>query len=336
MNRRVLTESQRAWVTATIQRAVAATIRDAHVLGIELTRGRRGETIVDCGLNVQGSWEAGRLITEISQGGMAAARIGYTQIGTVLFPELCVESWQPELSAYGFQVSVPLSEIDAAIRVSGPILARFEDTRLSAGAASRDQDSSWGTAVVETPQWNHEIVEALAHRSGLPVGALTLFVAPTASIVGSTQLAGRINECVMFTLVDSLGIPATAVRHVLGAAPVAPAGSGGQAAVGADDLLHYAGRAVVTIDPDGIDSLAALAHQLTFASTPLYGRRFAELLEQAGGVFEAIPGLVDLNKIAQVTLIDTLNGTTISAGARDEEKLREWLHAPRWSSEEAH
>jgi len=69
--------------------------------------------------------------------------------------------------------------------------------------------------------------------------------------------------------------------------------------------------------------LAQLATQLTFRSTSIHGKLFGELLAAAGGVFEAIPGLVDLNKVAQVTVIDQKSGQAFSAGQRDESILFE-------------
>ena len=70
----------------------------------------------------------------------------------------------------------------------------------------------------------------------------------------------------------------------------------------------------------GMD-LGELASQLAFRSTPIYGKLFTELLSAAGGVFEAIPGLIDLNKVAQITVIDQGSGRSFSAGERNESIL---------------
>ena len=130
MTNQVLSASQRDWIAARSRALLQELTQDACVLGLDVSHLENGATMIDCGVNVPGSLEAGRRITEISQGGMASARIGITEISGIVLPELVVDSWLPKLSAYGLQVSVALSEIDPAIRISGPILARFAEGRL--------------------------------------------------------------------------------------------------------------------------------------------------------------------------------------------------------------
>jgi len=167
-------------------------------------------------------------------------------------------------------------------------------------------DAAWGIAVVECDQLaNLEIADALASRSKLPVANLTLIVVPTKSVAGATQIAGRINESVVFTMEESLGIDCSCVSQLLATVPIAlSADVGALSLVTPDDFIHYLGRVTLTIDRDVSMDMAELASQLAFRSTPIYGKLFSELLSAAGGVFEAIPGLIDLNKVAQMTVID--------------------------------
>ena len=322
MNCRTLTEEQQTWIAERTSKLVGELIRDARALGVSAGRGRRGESRIDCGVETIGSWEAGRRVVEISQGGMAKARIDTVRIEEIVLPQITVESWNPSVSAFGLQVSMPLTEVDAAIRVSGPILARFADGRLRLAREELEVVPGWGTAVVEADHLDLDAaVDALADRSRIPAERLTLIVVPTGSVAGATQIAGRINECIAFTWEESVGVSSDAMLCLLGSVPIAPAGS---AVVCPDDFIHYAGRAVATVEARGLD-LGGLAERLAFSSAPIYGRRFADLLEEAGGVFEAIPGLVDLNKVAQVTLIDACGGRTFAAGVRDEARLAGWL-----------
>ena len=239
-----------------------------------------------------------------------------------MLPELIVDSWLPELSAYGLQVSVPLSEVDPAIRISGPILARFADSRLDV-EWPEPCSTAWGISVVESDQLPHAAIsEALACRSGLSASDLTLIVVPAGSIAGITQIAGRINESVIFTMEESLGVNCSCVSNLLGTVPIALLKDvGASSAITPDDFIHYLGRVTLTVDCDSSIDLADLASQLTFRSTSIYGKLFSELLAAADGVFEAIPGLVDLNKVAQITVIDQKTGNAYSAGERDESIL---------------
>ena len=322
MSKQTLPASQRDWIAVRSTALLHDLEQDACILGLDVSCSESGAKVIDCGVNVPGSLEAGRRITEISQGGMASARIATTEIAGVVLPDLVVDSWLPKLSAYGLQVSVALSEIDPAVRISGPILARFADSRFDA----RRQElcgTAWGIAVIESDQLpNPEIVDALACRGGLPARNLTLIVVPTSSAAGVTQIAGRINESVVFTMEESLGIDCSCVSHLLGAVPIAlPTDVGAPFPVTPDDFIHYMGRVTLSIDHVLDMDLAKLAAQLVFRSTSIYGKLFSELLEAAGGVFEAIPGLVDLNKVAQMTVIDRRTGIAFSAGERCESIL---------------
>ena len=336
MTNQLLSASQRDWIAARSRALLQELTQDACVLGLDVSHLENGATVIDCGVNVPGSLEAGRRITEISQGGMASARIGITEISGIVLPELVVDSWLPKLSAYGLQVSVALSEIDPAIRISGPILARFAEGRLDTSPEDL-LDAAWGIAVVESDQLaTSAIADALASRSGLPVANLTLIVVPTKSVAGATQIAGRINESVVFTMEESLSIDCSCVSQLLATIPIAlSADVGTLSLVTPDDFIHYLGRVTLTIDRDlGMD-LGELASQLAFRSTPIYGKLFTELLSAAGGVFEAIPGLIDLNKVAQITVVDQRSGRAFSAGERNESILFSPRQKPETNTKEA-
>ena len=315
-----MTSAEQAWAAARVTELVASLLRDAPVLDITSHRGPSGAAIVDCGVDVRGSWEAGRRIAVVSHAGMMNATLGVSDVARLSLPEFVGDSWRPYLSTYGLQVSFALSEVDPAIRISGPVRAAIDDglrTTSSAveGAASRDTNP-WGVAVVESDRLPDEaVVAAIGRRAGLRPDELTLLVVPSRSLAGVTQIAGRLNECVLFTLDQSLGLDPKSVLGILGAVPIAPCGAGAFATQ--DDMIHYAGRVTMVVDAPSSWNLQAVADGLVFRSSPAYGRLFSELLAEAGGVFEAIPGLNDLNKVAQIAVVDRRTAKMATAGAVD-------------------
>ena len=322
----------RAWAEARVSELVDELVRDAAVLEIEAIAGPRGARIVDCGVEVRGSWEAGRRLAVLSHAGMMKATLGVREIAGLPLPELVCDSWRPAVSTHGLQVSFALAEIDPAIRISGPIRAAVDGLPCEArslGRASRRLSAArrvvpWGVAIVESERLpDAEVVSVIASRAGLDVGDLTLLVAPSRSLAGVTQIAGRLNECVLFTLDQSLRLDPTCVMGILGATPIAP--SGIRAPLTQDDMIHYAGRVTMVVDAPATWNLRAVAEGLVFRSSPAYGRRFGELLAEAGGVFEAIPGLTDLNKVAEISVVDRSTGRVATAGAVDEGILGEAL-----------
>jgi methenyltetrahydromethanopterin cyclohydrolase len=318
----------RAWSEARVAELVESLLRDAPVLEIEATAGPGGARVVDCGVAVRGSWEAGRRLAVISHGGMAAASLGLREVAGLPLAELVCDSWRPALSTHALQVSFALSEVDPAIRISGPVRGTIDGASESARRRRRARSprgasrgvAAWGVAVVESNRLpGADAVSAIARRAGLPARDLTLLVVPGLSLAGVAQIAGRLNECVLYTLDQCLGLEPDCVVSILGAAPLAPCGDG--AFVTQDDMIHYAGRATMVVDAPATWDLPALAESLVFRSSPGYGRLFAELLAESGGVFEAIPGLADLNKVAEITVIDRRTGRTAAAGTVDEDIL---------------
>ncbi|MDD4904218.1 MAG: methenyltetrahydromethanopterin cyclohydrolase [Candidatus Bipolaricaulis sp.] len=315
----------RAWVARRTSEIVAALIDDAPALGIRVAHGPGGTTILDCGVSAPGSWEAGRRVSILAHGGMMDAHLGVTELCGVVLPEFVGDSWSPADSAYGLQVSLPLSEVDPAVRISGPIRERLggAGTRPLWGGTGANP---WGTAIVEAAALpGPDIVEAIARRAELSPSALTLVVVPSTSLAGGTQVAGRLNESVLFTWCDSLGLPADRVLGIVGSVPIAPVAADARPAVTQDDMIHYAGRATVLVNLPPTANLERIAENLTFGSTKACGCLFSTLLAEAGGVFEAIPGIRDLNKIACITLVDRSTGRVAMAGTADERILVEGL-----------
>jgi methenyltetrahydromethanopterin cyclohydrolase len=316
-----MNDALRAWVARRTAELVAELIEDAPALGVGVTNAAGGVTVLDCGVSAPGSWEAGRRIAVLAHGGMLDARIGLTELCGVILPEFLADSWSPADSAYGLQVSLPLSEVDPAIRISGPVRERLVP------AGHRPQwtgtgTNPWGVVVVEAARLpGSEVVAAVADRAGLPPSALTLVVVPSASPAGAAQVAGRLNESVLFTWCESLGLAADRVLGIVGSVPIAPVAPGKEMPVTEDDMIHYAGRATVLVDAPPSCDLDWITEQLTFGSTTARGRLFSALLAEAGGVFEAIPGIADLNKIARVTLVDRWTGRVVTAGTADERIL---------------
>jgi methenyltetrahydromethanopterin cyclohydrolase len=308
------TGTDRDWAAARVVEIVDAMERDARELEIAVGKGPGGSRILDCGVLARGSWEAGRRVTVLSHAGMARATLAVTRLAGAPLPELTCDSWRPALSIREFQTSFALNEVDPSVRVSGPIRAAIDgavEARAGTSAAR-----AWGVAVVEAGRLpSVDIVGAIARRARLEPSDLTLVVVPAASLAGVTQIAGRLNECVLFTLEMSLGESVEPVVSVLGSVPVAPCGR--EAALLPDDMIHYAGRVVLVVDAPPAWDLGAVADSLVFRSSPAYGSRFAELLAAAGGVFEAVPGLNDLNKVAEIAIVDRQTGRTARAGGVD-------------------
>ena len=274
-----------------------------------------GATLIDAGVDAPGSFAAGLRLIELCHGGLASAALGLVELNGFVLPQVTVESLHPAFSTYRLQASYPVNVETPEIRVCGPI-------RLWLDQTVADESPIPGTAVIESDRLPDDTTAlTIAEHSGLPPRSLVLIVAPATSLVGATQIAGRVNECVIFTLAESIHFDLNKIRHIVGQAPICPVGRSAQEQPYPDDFIHYAGKAMLALTAAPEDDLESLVHQLTFASTPIYGTFFYELLAQAGGVFENIPELIDINKPAQVTINDLATGRTVHAGSPDIARL---------------
>ena len=64
-----------------------------------------GSTVIDAGVQVAGSTELGRLIGEVSMGGLAAIRMSRMMIGDLDLPAVVVGTDQPVIATLGSQYS---------------------------------------------------------------------------------------------------------------------------------------------------------------------------------------------------------------------------------------
>lgn len=313
MNRLNLDSKQQASIARRCNGLVSTLIERAWEYGLAIQTLPCGATLIDAGVDVLGSFEAGRILIEICHGGLANASLGLTDIGGFLLPQVTVESFHPTISTYGLQASYPLSADEPEVRLSGPIRLYLD------GEVAMENPAA--IAVIESDRLlDDEFALALAERSNLPPRSLTLIVIPGWSVVGAVQIAGRVNESVIFTLEESLKIDSRKIVQMIGQAPVCPVSridSSEEKRPYPDDFIHYAGEVVLTLLASPEDDLERLAHLLSFASTSIYGSLFHDILAAADGIFEAIPDLIHINKPAQVTIADLSTGRTAHTGVKD-------------------
>ena len=278
------------------------------VLGVCAEKYPSGARLLDAGRKGSGSYAAGAYITELCQGGLAKAAISVGSLGPLLLPHITVESFSPRDANLVLQSAMAFE----GQMISGPI-----KLFLGEDAPSTDGLTAALTAVIQGDEApSDDWVISLAKKAGCRPDQLVLILVPQASAAGSTQIAGRMNENIIFTMENSLGYDASMVRHILGTCPIGPYGppSEGKRLLLPDDYIHYAAGVTLTVDaPDGTD-IQKLADDLAFDSLDIYGKLFAELLDEAGWDFFKIPNVMHINKLAEVTVTDIRSGRTARAG----------------------
>jgi len=164
-----------------------------------------------------------------------------------------------------------------------------------------------------------EVADFVAQRAGVPGSALTLLMAPTASVAGGVQIAARVVETALHKL-HEVGFDVRRVVAGYGDCPLPPVAGDDMEAIGrTNDSVLYGGRVHLTVEADDDDALRDLVERLPASASSDYGEPFGSVLKRADFDFYAIDPL--LFSPAQIRLTNVASGRSFEAGRVDLEVL---------------
>ena len=297
-------------------------VKSSDKLGCSVTELKDGTTLIDAGVNVPGSQEAGRLISEACLGGLGAVRFTQTLVGDRMLPSVTVMVEHPKIATLGSQYSGwTIKKGDFFGMGSGPARALACVEKVFTDINYRD-DAEAGIILLETRKLpSEEVTSYIAEKCGISPSDLSCIVAPTASVVGSVQISARVVEVGMHKLYK-LGFDPEKVRRGHGVAPIAPVGKNDNRAMGmTNDCILYGGRTYYLVRPDPTDDLAELVKKAPSSSSHQYGKPFYDIFKGFNYDFYQVDPL--LFSPAEITMIDIENGEVYKSGAVDCEILQE-------------
>jgi methenyltetrahydromethanopterin cyclohydrolase len=280
-------------------------------------------TVIDVGISVGGSHEAGRLVSEVCMGGLGATRISRVSIGEISLPAVIVGSNRPALATLGSQMAGwPISIGDYSAMGSGPARALAGVEKELYSELQYVDSATHGVLVLETRKIpTSQVTQFIADSCGIPCSNLYCIIVPPASIAGSVQVSARVVEMGIQKL-RRLGLDPTRIRTVYGVAPIAPVAASDDKAVGlTNDCILYGGRVYLHIASEEGEDLNALVIRTPASTSSQYGAPLYSLVKSMG--FDRIdPALFSP---AEITLIDVRNDTIHRAGELNPAVLRESL-----------
>ncbi len=294
-------------------------------LGCKVNELENGTTVIDAGANALGCMELGRLIGELSMGGLGAVRLGYTHLNEMTLPAVIVGADDPSISILGSQYSdwnIKVGEFSAI--GSGPARAlAFAGSRIYTEIDYQD-NSSVGVVVLETRTLPSEnVTNHIADKCGISTSDLYCIVVPTASAAGTVQISARIIETAIFRLYR-LGLSPDKIRTAHGTAPIAPLVEKDDRAMGRNnDCIHYGGRVHFIIRSGQDDDIASMVDLVPFSSSPHYCKSFYDLFKASKFEFYMIDS--DIFSPAEVTINDIEKIEVHKAGKMSPQKLEELL-----------
>jgi methenyltetrahydromethanopterin cyclohydrolase len=286
---------------------------DAEAAQVEVTTLSNGTRVIDCGARVAGGFEAGRSFAEICMAGLGKVAYAPLVIEGRWLSALTVTSDRPAVACLAAQYAGWRLDRNGYFAMgSGPGRALIRAEELY-DDLDWDERASVAVLCLETREAPPaEIADYVAERAGVPPSALTLLMAPTASVAGSVQIAARVVETALHKL-HELDFDVRRVVAGFGSCPLPPVAGDDMAAIGrTNDAMLYGGQVHLTVEADDDDALRTLVERLPASASSDYGEPFGKVLKDANFDFYEIDPL--LFSPAQVRLTSVASGRSFEAG----------------------
>jgi methenyltetrahydromethanopterin cyclohydrolase len=300
-------------------------IENADDIGIAVSKLENGSTVLDCGVNVSGSFKAGELYTKICLGGLA--EVGISIPGDLsenfAIPSVKVKTNFPAISTLGAQkAGWSVSVGDFFALGSGPARALSLKPAETYEEIDYKDDADIAILTLEADKLpGEDVADNIASECGVKSEDVYLLVAPTSSLVGSIQIAGRVVENGTYKMLEFLKFDVKKVKHAAGIAPIAPVDPDGLKAMGkTNDAVLFGGRTYYYVESEEGDDIKALAEQLPSSSSEGYGKPFFDVFKEAEFDFYKIDK--GMFAPAEVVINDMRTGKTFRAGGVNVELLK--------------
>lgn len=261
-----------------------------------------GAKIVDCGVNAPGSYQAGYYYTLICMGGLGDVSFRQGMVGKFPMTFIDVSTDFPSISCLGSQKAGWSVKHDGFFAMgSGPARALSLQPKHTYEVINYKDECDATVICLEADRLPSEsVMTMIAEKCHVPVSEVCALVAPTSSLVGSIQVAGRCVETAIYKL-NELGFDTRKIIAASGSAPIPPV-RGPKLAMGVtNDATIYHGQIYLTVNaPEIVDYL----DKIPSCASNGYGQPFNDIFKAAGYDFFKIdkslfsPAEVVINEIS--------------------------------------
>ncbi len=289
-------------------------IDNPEFYGVYVSKSTAGATIVDAGVKAPGGFQAGKKLTELCMGGAGKAQLGFKTYGDLTFPSITISTDHPAIAILGSQFAGwRIKDGDQIAIGSGPVRAlALKPKDVFEEIGYKDQSDKAVLTLESNSLPSDALIEKVTTASNISAANLIVVVAPTASIAGLTQVAGRVVEVGIHKL-RTLGLSPKVIRYALGFAPIPPLGTDFEVAMArTNDAILYGGTVYCTVDYDDEAALQNIIAQAPSMASKDYGKPFLQIFREADKDFYKI----DHGLFAPAALIinNAKTGKTFKAG----------------------
>ncbi|MFX0113873.1 MAG: methenyltetrahydromethanopterin cyclohydrolase [Candidatus Hodarchaeota archaeon] len=312
---------------------------DAENLKIDHTL-QNGTILVDAGMSMPGSIEAGILVTKICLGGYGTINVNTsdTELSPLGVIHVVIEDKPaiPTLASQfaGWRVKRKYIKIKDGKEKektyfamgSGPARSIPKEPKDLYEKLKYEEKAAKAVLVLETSKFPpKEAIDYVLGKANVEPDSLAIVCAPTNCLVGSVQIAGRVVETAIHK-VKEVGLDPLKITRGEGTAPVAPIAKDPTVAMGiTNDAIIYHGDVKLSVSGVPDHDLAGIAEKAASESSRDYGRPFYDIFKEANyDFFKIDAGLFAPAKIS-IHNLDT--DVEYSAGKLNPEVLRQAFRA---------
>ncbi len=285
-------------------------------LRIESKKLENGSTVIDCGVNVPGGYEAGLMYTQICMGGLAEVSIVTDTINDIPFAFITEYTDHPAVACLGSQKAGWAVSVGKYFAMgSGPARALALKPKKTYEQIEYQDDSEYAVIALEASKLpNEEVMDFIAKECEVEPENVYAVVAPTASIAGSVQISGRIVETAIYKMAE-IGYDPKLIISGAGRCPIAPILENDLKAMGStNDSMMYYGSVFLTVE-----KYDEILKNVPSNTSKDYGKPFYEIFKAANYDFYKIDP--NLFAPAQIAVNDRSTGKTYVHGKLNAEVL---------------
>lgn len=287
---------------------------EAREYGVVVKENELGATLIDAGIEAEGGFLAGRIVTEICLGGYGRAEIFYKQYDDLELPSVFVYTDHPAIATLGSQFAGWQIKVGKYVAMgSGPARALAQKPQELYEKIGYKDKADLAVLVLETNKYpTNEVITYVSDECKVSPENLFLILVPTTTITGATQISGRVVETGIHKL-ERLGFDPKLITYACGYAPIAPVHPKFAEAMGrTNDSILYTGMVYCTVNHANDEELRKLVEKAPSSASKSYGRPFIEIFKEANYDFYQIDP--DLFAPAVLVVNNANTGSTFRGG----------------------
>ncbi|NPE29731.1 methenyltetrahydromethanopterin cyclohydrolase [Methanococcoides sp. SA1] len=273
-----------------------------------------GATIIDCGVNTEGGYDAGMYLSRICLADLA--EISYTKVDLdgLAVPAIQVATDHPTIACMasqyaGWRIAVG----DYFGMGSGPARALGLKPKELYEKIGYKDDADAAVLVMESDKLpTEEIVEYIAKHCSVEPQNVYIAVAPTSSIAGSVQISARVVETGIHKL-ESIGFDINTIKSGFGIAPIAPIVGDDTKCMGStNDCIIYCGETYYTVEYGDEEKLEDFVKKAPSSTSRDFGKPFYTTFKEAGFDFFKVDA--GMFAPAKITINDLKSKKSFTSG----------------------